>query len=195
VGIKRNRWAEATIEVVVQRAAAGDEQAWSELHRRYSRLIAAIARSMGCPAADRPDVQQAVWIRLVGHIKRLRQPAALAGWLTVVTRTECLRRAGARPEIVYDYEMESLADQDDGPLKVVLDADRRAAVRTAVAALPPRRRALIEAMLDRPELGYEELAGCLSMPVGSIGPSRRRSFDELRQCQELMDWGPSAVPA
>jgi RNA polymerase sigma factor (sigma-70 family) len=195
VDIERNGWAEATTEVVVKRAAGGDEQAWRELHRRYARLIAAIARSSGCPAADRPDVQQAVWMRLVDHIERLRQPAALAGWLTVVTRTECLRRAGSRPEMVYDYEIESVPDDGDEPLAAVLDADRRAAVRTAVAALPPRRRALIETMLDRPELCYEELAGCLSMPVGSIGPSRQRSLDELRECRELMDWRPSAVPA
>jgi RNA polymerase sigma factor (sigma-70 family) len=193
--IKPNGWADATIETVVGRAAAGDDQAWGELHRRYSRLIAAVARASGCPPADQPDVQQAVWIRLVRHIRRLRQPAALGGWLAVVTRTECARRPGNGPEMVYDYEIESVADSEDGPLTAVLDADQRAAVRRAVAALPPRRRALIETMLDRPELGYEALAGRLAMPVGSIGPTRQRSLDELRQRRELNGWGPSAVPA
>src|SRR5580658_8939520 len=83
---RRCRWADATCSEVVSSAADGDQEAWNELHRRYNRMIARVASSSGCAATDVSDVQQAVWMRLLQHIHRLRQPDALGCWLVVVTR-------------------------------------------------------------------------------------------------------------
>jgi DNA-directed RNA polymerase specialized sigma24 family protein len=92
-------------------------------------------------------------------------------------------------------EVAPVAATDEEPLMTVLDIERRAAVRRAVAALPPRRRRLLETMLDHPDLGYDQLATRLSMPRGSIGPTRQRGLDELRLRRELMDWHSHAQPA
>jgi DNA-directed RNA polymerase specialized sigma24 family protein len=35
-------------------------------------------------------------------------------------------------------------------------------------------------MLRRPCASYEEIAGALSMPIGSIGPTRERALSRLR---------------
>jgi RNA polymerase sigma factor (sigma-70 family) len=180
---------------VVARAADGNEEAWEELHRRYSRMIGAVARSCGCSAADASDVQQAVWIRLVRNIKRLHRPEAIGGWLAVVTRNECVRLCSKRPPTVDGFEFETIADTGQQPENTVLHSEQRSAVREAVAKLPPRRRSLLEEMLDHPDMGYEELASRLSMPLGSIGPTRQRSLDELRRRRELMQWHPSAWSA
>ena len=40
---------------------------------------------------DAEDVGQRVWLRLVEQLRRLRDPAALPGWLATVTRRECVR--------------------------------------------------------------------------------------------------------
>ena len=187
----RCRWADATCSEVVSSAADGNQEAWKELHRRYNRMIARIASSAGCTATDVGDVQQAVWMRLLQHIGRLRQPEALGGWLVVVTRRECLRRRDNRLPTIDVDEADPVAITDDEPVTSALDAERRRAVRRAVATLAPRRRSLVEAMLDHPELGYEQLASRLSMPVGSIGPTRQRCLDDLRQSRQLTDWGPA----
>jgi RNA polymerase sigma factor (sigma-70 family) len=188
---RRCRWADATCSEVVSSAADGDQEAWNELHRRYNRMIARVASSSGCAATDVSDVQQAVWMRLLQHIHRLRQPDALGGWLVVVTRRECLRRRDNRLPTIDVDEADPAAVTDDEPVTSALAAERRRAVRQAVATLAPRRRVLVEAMLDHPELGYEQLASRLSMPVGSIGPTRQRCLDDLRERRELMDWRPS----
>jgi RNA polymerase sigma factor (sigma-70 family) len=180
---------------VVRAAADGDKGAWEELHHRYHKMIARVARCSGCAGADVSDVQQAVWARLVQHISRLQQPDAIAGWLVVVTKRECLRLAGKRPPLVHVDGVAPAAASDDEPLTTVLHAERKAAVRRAVADLAPRRRRLFETMLDHPEWGYEQLASQLSMPVGSIGPTRQRGLDDLRQRRELMDWHSMARPA
>ncbi len=97
MGYQRSEWANVDSGEVVRLAAGGHKEAWDELHRRYSKMIARIARCAGCAAADLSDVQQAVWARLFQHIGRLNQPEAVAGWLAVVTKRECLRLAGKRP--------------------------------------------------------------------------------------------------
>ncbi len=145
---KRTQQANRPIAEVVAGAAGGEERAWDELHRRYHRLIAGVAHTWGCSAADVPDVQQAVWARLFENIGRLRQPEAIAGWLAVVTRRECIRLCGNRPQTVQIDETAPLPSGDDEPLVTVLHAERRAAVRRAVATLPARRRTLLETMLD-----------------------------------------------
>jgi RNA polymerase sigma factor (sigma-70 family) len=176
-------------------AAAGNQAAWDELHRRYSSMIAHIARSCGCAAVDLADVQQAVWIRLIQHIDRLHKPDSVGGWLAVVTRRECFRLARRRSPVVDVDEVDQLAASDDEPLLTVLHAERRAALRRAVAGLAPRRRRLLETMLDHPDLDYDQLASRLSMPRGSIGPTRQRCLDELRRRRELGEWSVAAVPA
>ncbi len=50
-------------------------------------------------------------------------------------------------------------------------------------------------MLDNPDLDYGQIVDRLSMPVGSIGPTRQRGLDELRRRRELMEWRPSAQSA
>jgi RNA polymerase sigma factor (sigma-70 family) len=189
---RRGSWADMAISDLVSEAAGGNGRAWAELHRRYHRMITGVARSAGCASADLCDVQQAVWARLFRHIHRLRQPEAIGGWLAVVTKRECLRLIGRGPAITDIDELASVAATGDEPLASVLENERRAAVRNAVATLSPRRRTLIETMLDHPDLDYGQLADRLSMPVGSIGPTRQRGLDELRRRRELVEWRPAA---
>ena len=67
-------------------------------------------------------------------------------------------------------------------------AEQRAvAVRAAVDRLPARQRSVLLASLDRPDASYATLARELEMPVGSIGPTRIRSIERLRDDGELGD--------
>jgi DNA-directed RNA polymerase specialized sigma24 family protein len=46
--------------------------------------------------------------------------------------------------------------------------------------LPPRKRALIELLLEPDSPSYQEISRRLGMPVGSIGPVRQRALHRLR---------------
>jgi RNA polymerase sigma factor (sigma-70 family) len=193
-----NVWTNATTGAVVDAAGLGEDEAWTELHRRYSRMIGRIARNFGCGDADVPDVQQAVWARLFQNIQRIRQPELVGGWLAVVARRECIRLMRRREEVMPVDDMAPSAPSEDEPDMILLRAEAQAVVRRAVADLTPRRRTLLETMLDNPDISYEQLSAQLDIPVGSIGPTRQRGLDELRRGRELMDWtrpSRSARPA
>ena len=74
---------------LVASARDGDAQAWDALVERYAPLIWSICRKYRLDGADADDVGQTVWLQLVNQLGKIREPAALAGWLATTTRREC----------------------------------------------------------------------------------------------------------
>ena len=85
-----------SVVALVTRAAGADERAWNELVDRYAPLVWSICVRYQLGGADIEDVGQTVWLGLVEQLanEKLREPAALPGWLATTTQRECLRVAG-----------------------------------------------------------------------------------------------------
>jgi RNA polymerase sigma factor (sigma-70 family) len=170
---------------LVTRARNGDNRAWDALVDRYAPLIWSICRRHGLAGADADDVGQSVWLRLVDQLDKLRDPAALPGWLATTTRRECLRvlHAMRRPQTArYDLKTEILPTGQPGTAEQeLLAAERHAALHEAFLTLPPRGQQLIALLVQDPPVPYAEISAKLGIPVGSIGPSRRRYLDKLRR--------------
>ena len=170
---------------LIARAQGGDKRAWDALVERYAPLIWSICRKYRLGRADADDVGQSVWLYLVDHLDQIRDPAALPGWLATTTRRECgrLARAAHGPHAaVYLLDGENLADeQADMAEQEVLAAERHAALRQAFADLPPHGQQLIAMLTADPPVPYTEISARLGIPVGSIGPTRRRCLDRMRR--------------
>ena len=63
----------------------------------------------------------------------------------------------------------------------LLAAERHAALRGALNGLTPFCQQLIALLTEDPPVPYVEISARLGIPVGSIGPSRRRCLDKLRR--------------
>ena len=107
------------------------------------------------------------------------------GWLATVTRRECLRvlRVTGRP-LAAEYGQ----DADNHPDKQartaeqeLLAAERHAALREAFLDLPPPDQRLIALLIEDPPVPYAQISARLGIPIGSIGPTRRRYLDKLRR--------------
>ena len=169
---------------LVTRARNGDKRAWEMLVERYAPLIWSICRRYRLDA-DAEDLGQIVWLQLVDKLDRIRDPAALPGWLATTTRRECLRLLGAgRGPVADGYVIDAEAVPDEQARTAeeeLLAAERHAALREAFADLPAASQKLVALLLVDPPLPYAEISGRLGIPVGSIGPSRARCLDKLRQ--------------
>jgi RNA polymerase sigma factor (sigma-70 family) len=170
---------------LVTRAAKGEKQAWDALVERFIPLIWSICRNHRLSDADAEDVGQIVWMQLTGQLGKIRDPAALPGWLVTVTRRECLRVMDAThrlPMVGYVIDAEIIADERSAAAEQeLLAAERHAALREAFATLSPSDQQLIALLLDDPPVSYAEISARLGIPVGSIGPTRRRCVDKLRR--------------
>jgi RNA polymerase sigma factor (sigma-70 family) len=170
---------------LVTRARGGDKRAWDALVELYAPLIWSICRQYRLGRADADDVGQSVWLHLVDHLDQIREPAALPGWLATTTRRECGRlvRAARGPHAaLYSLDAETIADEQAGTAEQDLfAAERHAALRQAFADLPPDGQQLIAMLLADPPASYTQISARLGIPIGSIGPTRRRCLDKMRR--------------
>src|ERR1039457_726517 len=79
------------VVALVPRAARSDQGAWNELVERYAPLVWPICNRYRLSNHDIEDVGQNVWLLLVKQLGKLREPAALPGWLATTPKRECLR--------------------------------------------------------------------------------------------------------
>ena len=172
------------VVTLVIRARDGDELAWAALVERYAPLIWSLCRRYRLDATDTADVGQTVWLLLVNQLGKIREPAALAGWLATTTRRECARvlNRAQMPHVArHEPDAENIPDGETETIEQgLLAAERHAALRDAFTQLPPRDQRLIALLIEDPPVPYAEISTKLGIPVGSIGPNRRRCLDKLR---------------
>ena len=177
-----------TVVALVTRAAGGDPTAWDEIVERYGPLVWSICARFQLGSHDREDVAQNVWLLLVEQLGKLREPAALPGWIATTTHRECLRvvtaarkseRLGTGLDDALQFVDNTVIDEE------ILMAERNAALRAAFAELPARCQQLLAMLTSDPPSSYAEISDKMQIPVGSIGPQRARCLERLRRSGTL----------
>jgi RNA polymerase sigma factor (sigma-70 family) len=177
---------------LVSRIRARDESVWRDMSDQYESLLRWIARQCRLSPEDTDDVIQLTWLRCLEHIGQLTDPDRLSGWLATICRRECIRLAtkGRREVPLSSPDLARLIDddRDDGdPYIKVAARDQHNRLHHAISALPERQRMLLAELLRREGQSYLDLSQRLGLPVGSIGPTRRRAVTRLRLDPRLAD--------
>ena len=81
----------SAVVALVTRAAGGDPDAWAEIVELYTPLVWSICTWLKLSSAGIKNVAQMIWLLLAERLGKLRDPAALPGWLATTTRRECVR--------------------------------------------------------------------------------------------------------
>jgi RNA polymerase sigma factor (sigma-70 family) len=182
--------ADSPVAELVRQAVAGRQEAWNAIVDRYLPLGLSVTRRHGLRGSDAEDVLQTLWLRLVEHLRDIREPEALPGWIATTTRNECLRllRSRQRSEVFDPLEStvgRTIPSEDVPVDEHVADSrllsERREALLAAFAVLPDHQRDLLTLLLADPPLSYQEISRRLRIPVGSIGPTRARALERLRR--------------
>ncbi len=163
---------------VIERCLAGDQAAWSDLVDYYAGLVYSIPRKLGLPADVCDDVAQTVFATLARRLSSVREVSSLAGWLATVARRESWRaRRAQRRGRDESGPLDADVPVEDRELRRVEQILR---MRWLLNGLDPRCRDLLTALfLSETTPSYEEIAARLSIPLGSIGPTRQRCLAKL----------------
>jgi RNA polymerase sigma factor (sigma-70 family) len=167
---------------LVRAAASGDEAAWESLVDRFADLVWSVARAHGLDQVDAADVSQTTWLHLAEHIGRMREPGRVGAWLITTARRESLRTLrGVRRQLLVadspDWRFEDPTVEVDERLT---DMILRTRLRAAYESLPEPCRQLLRILMADPPPSYADVSEALAMPIGSIGPTRARCLQRLR---------------
>ena len=169
---------------------AGDEPAFDELVERYSgQVYGLVTRFLG-PVAEREDLVQDVFLRVVRARARYRPAARFSTWLFRIVynlslnHTQragppvlALERAGAGRGNGDDWEPEDSAARE--PAGELARVDLVRAVRAAIARLPESQRmALVLAKYE--ELPYVEIGLVLGTSEKAVKSLVHRARENLR---------------
>jgi RNA polymerase sigma factor (sigma-70 family) len=167
----------------------GDPASWDEILRRYGNLVSATVRAFRLQEADAVDATQMTWLRLAENAHRVQFPERLAGWLATTARRECLHILRQRKlgPIFTDLAPEPASAPSTDPEQRAIDANTRQTLRKLIDELPPLRRTLIRMLFTDNPCSYNEIARIAGIPLGGIGPTRRRA---LRQLRDKLDAAP-----
>ena len=171
---------EADIGLLVQAAAAGDEGAWRRLVDRYIRLVWSVVREFRLGESTSEDIVQTTWLRLAENLDNIREPDRVGSWLAVTARREAIRvsQKRVREPVIDPIDLEQPGDDVDFDLQLI-ESEECADVVRAFHRLGHECRELIRLRVLDPPIAYREIAEILNIPIGSIGPKRKRCVDRL----------------
>ena len=178
---------------LIEAARACDEDAWEQIVGRYQPLINGISRRHRLAPDDVNDLSQYVWMQLLDHVHKLREPRALPGWIAATTTHRCYeilrnhkRSVSVDPLVMGRFELAAAPARKtngDGPVGVdddLLRADERRAIRQGLAELTESQQELLSLLVADPPVPYSEISRRMRLPIGSIGPTRARLLKKLK---------------
>jgi RNA polymerase sigma-70 factor (ECF subfamily) len=172
-------------EQIVERALAGDADAFGEIVHRWERRIFALAYGILGREDDARDATQETFIAAFRNLRGFRGEAKVSSWLHRIAVNQCItrqRRARTRAENSLEAEIGSgdekfAAPASLSPARQAEGRERTAAVRRAVMSLPVELREVI-VMKEFEELTFQEIADTLDVPLSTV---KSRLYTALKQ--------------
>jgi RNA polymerase sigma-70 factor, ECF subfamily len=166
---------------LVERAAAGDLDAFGELVRAYERRVASVLSRL---LDDRRDVEEAtqdVFVQAWRNLDRFRGDAQLFTWLYRIAVNEALmRRRRKRPDVQeLDDRLAAPPDPEPGLHHLLV---------RALSALPFEYRAAV-VLRDVEGLSNAEVAEALGISVAAAKSRIHRGRMQIRDA--LAQWEPA----
>ncbi|WP_290866601.1 RNA polymerase sigma factor [Hamadaea sp.] len=171
-----------TEAALVERAAAGDQQAYAELVARTSALARRTATLLGA-GDDAEDVVQEAYVKAYRRLTTFRGESSFRSWLLTIVANETRnlhrtrqRRAGLLERAA---AVEGPPIEHDDAVDGALSAERRAELVSALQQLSPADRDVLvyRYLLDMSEAETAEL---LDRPKGTVKSRASRALAKLR---------------
>jgi RNA polymerase sigma-70 factor (ECF subfamily) len=176
--------AEATDVDLVAAIARGRNDALSELYRRYSNLLLALAVRILHNADDAEEVTQEVFLYVWKKACRYDAVrASVSSWLVLITRSRSLdrlRKLQRFDHLVEEYQHEDSPPRQPEGFGQVLSGERATRVRRALGRLPPPQRKAVELAFYH---GWtqKEVAERTGVPLGTIKTRTFLAMKKLRR--------------
>jgi len=184
-------------EDLVERAVAGEHDAFAEIVRRWERKIFALCFGMLGREDEAKDAAQETFIAAYKNLSRFRGEAKVSSWLHRIAVNQCLttkRRTKTRAEDFFDGEDGSeertfVAAPHHSPARTAEAQERTNVVRQAVRALPADLREVV-VMKEFEEMTFQEISETLEIPLSTV---KSRLYTALKQLRMRLERTPVEI--
>ena len=169
---------QSAVSALVRRAVSGDRRAFEQIYRDHvGRVYGAILRLVGLDRARAEELTQETFVRAWQKLSSFRHESALSTWLHRLGVNTALMDLRSRR----DYAMAQSAHPESiEASEVPFCAAERDDLQRAVAALPPRARAVL-VLHDIEGWKHAEISAELGMAVGSSKAQLHRARGLMRR--------------
>jgi RNA polymerase sigma-70 factor (ECF subfamily) len=170
---------------LVERCRRGDEGAFQELVNRYKDLVFALIARTVRDRSRAEDVAQDVFLRVHRGLPYFRGEARLSTWIYRIVMNVCLQERQERPPATVSLDDEGTRRQPATSTRdrQFSDLELRDRLEKAIARLPANYRLLIAAHYLE-GVQYEDLAGAMQLPLGTVKTQLYRAKRQLRRLLE-----------
>ena len=165
---------------LITRAVAGDERAFAELVTRYQTAVYNLAYRMLGDRAEAEDAAQEVFLRMYRRLATYDADHRFSTWVLSIASHYCidlLRRK--KPWLVPLENIQNwMRARGRGPEALALAREQQDTVRALLAKLPEHYR-LVLLLRYWHDLGYEEIAQVVNLPVSTIKARLHRARNAL----------------
>lgn len=175
---------------LIQRAGAGDEQAFEQLVIAYEKPIYNLALRMTGSRDDAFDLTQETFLKAWHAISLFQFDSKFITWLCRIATNTCidfLRKERRRQTIslttmddmdeVYEIDVADGSLDPAGILEKTMDQE---AVYAALQQLPPEYRAALSMHVIE-DMRYEDIAEALNVKTGTVKSRIFRARERIRQ--------------
>lgn len=163
---------------IIQRTIDGHTEAYADLVKRYHIGLIIHCEQLVKDRDDAKDIAQEAFIKAYKNIKKFNAAQSrFSTWLYKIATNLALDHLRKQKRIVHPEDIELVAEATQ---PVILENERKEAVRKAVDTLePPEYKEVIEAYYWRGQ-SYEQIANSMNKPVNTIGTYIRRAKQQLK---------------
>lgn len=153
-----------------------------QIVERLTPLMWNVARAQGLDRESASDAVQVTWVKFLENLHRIRSPEALTGWLVTVTRNNvyAIRTAARRIELVDPHDFTDEPGPAAGLDVELVKSEQYRCLWDNLQKLPPTCQELLRILAFTGNTSYRAIGNILDMPQGSIGPTRGRCLNKLR---------------
>src|SRR5712692_9265437 len=159
---------------LVERARAGDKEAFGGLLARHLPLVRGVCRRLLGPDDGLEDVVQEAALQALLGLDRLRDPAQVGPWLAGIALNVARRSLRRHAHELWSWDaliggrlVREPIEERPGPDQLVEASELAQSVRQAVADLPPGQRAAV-LLVYLSGLTYRETATVLGIDPGAV---------------------------
>jgi RNA polymerase sigma-70 factor (ECF subfamily) len=183
-----NETTRGDIELLVERASAGERAAFSELTKRLMKPVVALTYRMTGDRDAAFDLAQDTFVTAWQKLASFRGEAKFESWLYRIASNKTLNYLKSQKRMDTESDtVEIEAQKSAGPDAVFEREELRRRVLQFMHTLPDQQRLIFDLRFYR-ELQFHEIAGITGKALGTVKTLYRESLKKLRSHALAKGW-------